>query len=222
MPWRPGSVRTRWTSGSCPMSSKGLTSRSARRRPSRYIMMIDGCARAASISPCPCTESSGTSFIGRSPPSGRGRVSSRITGIHDKGPERGLLVVCEQVLRDADSGAALATNILTNFARADGGIGFSTGPQAQPHPAETARRGDQTDDPSGARAALPAVRRSKSAARSAGRGARGGLSPAHPPWDVHIWLRHQGDPPSGLRFRPGPAAEHRGAGQRARLPRGRP
>lgn len=67
------------------------------------------------------------------PPSGRGRVSSRFVGLHDKGPGRGLLVVCEQVLRDADTGEALATNILTNFARADGGIGVSTGPQAQPH-----------------------------------------------------------------------------------------
>lgn len=67
------------------------------------------------------------------PPAGRGLVSSRITGVHDKGPGRGLLVVCEQVLRDAGSGEPIATNIITNFARADGGIGGSSGPPATPH-----------------------------------------------------------------------------------------
>jgi acyl dehydratase len=60
-------------------------------------------------------------------------VSSRITGIYDKGPRRGLLVVCEQELRDAGTGELLATNIITNFARADGGIGFSSGPAPVPH-----------------------------------------------------------------------------------------
>ena len=67
------------------------------------------------------------------PPDGRGLVSSRITGIYDKGPGRGLLVVCEQVLRDAHTGEPIATNIITNFARADGGIGFSTGTAPTPH-----------------------------------------------------------------------------------------
>ncbi len=71
------------------------------------------------------------------PPDGRGRVSSRVTGIYDKGPGRGLLVVCEQVLRDAASGEPIATNIITNFARADGGIGFSTGAAPTPHPLPT-------------------------------------------------------------------------------------
>src|SRR6186713_909660 len=67
------------------------------------------------------------------PPEGRARVSSRITGIYDKGAGRGLLVVCEQVLRDAATGEPIATNIITNFARADGGIGFSTGSAPTPH-----------------------------------------------------------------------------------------
>ena len=67
------------------------------------------------------------------PPEGRGRVSSRITGIYDKGPGRGLLVVCEQVLRDAATGEPIATNVITNFARADGGIGYSSGTAPQPH-----------------------------------------------------------------------------------------
>lgn len=67
------------------------------------------------------------------PPSGRGRVVSRITGVHDKGPGRGLLVVCEQLLSDAHTGEPIATNIITNFARADGGRGSSTGTPALPH-----------------------------------------------------------------------------------------
>jgi acyl dehydratase len=67
------------------------------------------------------------------PPDGAGRVSSRITGIYDKGPGRGLLVICEQVLSDAVTGEPIATNVITNFARSDGGIGFSSGPAPQPH-----------------------------------------------------------------------------------------
>jgi acyl dehydratase len=67
------------------------------------------------------------------PPDGRGRVSTRITGIYDKGAGRGLVVVCEQVLRDASTGEPIATNVITNFARADGGIGFSSGPAPHPH-----------------------------------------------------------------------------------------
>lgn len=67
------------------------------------------------------------------PPSGRGRVTSRITGVHDKGPGRGLLVVCEQLLTDLDTGEPIATNIITNFARADGGGGSSGGTLAAPH-----------------------------------------------------------------------------------------
>lgn len=67
------------------------------------------------------------------PRAGRVRVKSRITGIFDKGPGRGLIVECEQLLRDATSGEPLATNVISNFARADGGIGFSTGPAPRPH-----------------------------------------------------------------------------------------
>jgi acyl dehydratase len=67
------------------------------------------------------------------PPDARGLVRSRITGIYDKGPGRGLLVVCEQELRDAGTGELIATNVITNFARADGGIGFSSGPAPSPH-----------------------------------------------------------------------------------------
>ena len=67
------------------------------------------------------------------PSHGRARVGSRITGIFDKGLGRGLLVVCEQTMRDAATGELIATNVITNFARADGGIGFSSGPAPQPH-----------------------------------------------------------------------------------------
>jgi acyl dehydratase len=61
-------------------------------------------------------------------------VSTRITGLFDKGPGRGLIVECEQVLRDAASGDPIATNVIYNFARADGGIGFSSGPAPRAHP----------------------------------------------------------------------------------------
>jgi len=67
------------------------------------------------------------------PPSGSGRVTSRITGIFDKGPGRGLIVECEQVLSERLSGEPLVTQVITNFARADGGIGFSSGPAPKPH-----------------------------------------------------------------------------------------
>jgi acyl dehydratase len=67
------------------------------------------------------------------PAAGRGRVTSRITGLFDKGPGRGLIVVCEQVLRDRNSGEPIATNVISNFARADGGIGYSSGPAPKPH-----------------------------------------------------------------------------------------
>ena len=67
------------------------------------------------------------------PASGRVRVSSRIVGIFDKGAGRGLIVECEQVLRDCASGEPIATNVISNFARADGGIGFSSGPAPKPH-----------------------------------------------------------------------------------------
>jgi acyl dehydratase len=67
------------------------------------------------------------------PPAGSGRVTSRITGIFDKGPGRGLIVECEQLLSERDSGEPLVTQVITNFARADGGIGFSSGPAPKPH-----------------------------------------------------------------------------------------
>jgi len=67
------------------------------------------------------------------PPTGRGRVVSRITGVFDKGPGRGLVVECTQVVHDVASGEPVATNVIYNFARADGGIGYSSGPAPKPH-----------------------------------------------------------------------------------------
>lgn len=68
------------------------------------------------------------------PSAGRGRVMSRITGVFDKGPGRGLVIECTQDIHDAASGELIATNVIYNFARADGGIGFSSGPAPKPHP----------------------------------------------------------------------------------------
>jgi hypothetical protein len=92
------------------------------------------------------------------PRAGRVRVKSRITGIFDKGPGRGLIVECEQVLRDAASGEPLATNVISNFARADGGIGFSTGAAPKPPalPDRPPRPRDRARHATGAGPALPA------------------------------------------------------------------
>jgi acyl dehydratase len=68
------------------------------------------------------------------PVSGRGRVNSRITGVFDKGPGRGLVIECTQDMHDLASGDLIATNVIYNFARADGGIGYSSGPAPKPHP----------------------------------------------------------------------------------------
>jgi acyl dehydratase len=67
------------------------------------------------------------------PTAGRARVASRITGLFDKGLGKGLVVVCEQTLRDVLTEEAIATVFISNFARADGGIGFSSGAAPRPH-----------------------------------------------------------------------------------------
>ncbi len=68
------------------------------------------------------------------PAAGKGRVTSRITGVFDKGPGRGLVIECTQDIHDVASGEPIATNVIYNFARADGGIGYSSGPAPKPHP----------------------------------------------------------------------------------------
>lgn len=55
---------------------------------------------------------------------------TRIVDLVDKGPGRGALITIERDLRDASSGAALATVTQTIFCRADGGFGGKPTPAA--------------------------------------------------------------------------------------------
>lgn len=55
-------------------------------------------------------------------------ATTRVTGIVDKGADKGALILQERTVRDADSGAELATLTSTTFARGDGGFdGPTTG-----------------------------------------------------------------------------------------------
>ena len=153
------------------------------------------------------------------PPEGRARVSSRITGIFDKGPGRGLVVVCEQVLRDAASGEPIATNVITNFARADGGIGFSSGPAPQPHalpnrPPDASVMGHY---PPGTGAAVPALRGPQPAPRGSRNRESRRFSATHPAWHVQLRVCGTGSPAGCLRLRRGTLEEHWRADQRAGL-----
>ncbi|MFP1644712.1 MaoC/PaaZ C-terminal domain-containing protein [Pontitalea aquivivens] len=89
-------------------------------------------------------------------PEGRVTGQLRVTGLADKGPGRGALVQATKTLRDAETGALIATVERTAFARADGGFGGVHGtinpavPQALPN-----RAPDWTCDlPTVAQAAL--------------------------------------------------------------------
>ncbi len=55
-------------------------------------------------------------------------ATTRVTGIVDKGADKGALILQERTVTDADSGAKLATLTSTTFARGDGGFdGPTTG-----------------------------------------------------------------------------------------------
>lgn len=58
---------------------------------------------------------------------------TRVTGLVDKGEGRGALVYSEKEIRDAESGALLATCSGTTFLRADGGFGGPDGPVKPAH-----------------------------------------------------------------------------------------
>ena len=67
------------------------------------------------------------------PPAGRLRAPTRLTGIVDKGPGRGMLVIVEQEIFDATTGERCATSTITNFIRGAGGFGGPTSGAATPH-----------------------------------------------------------------------------------------
>jgi len=66
------------------------------------------------------------------PPAGRVLGRCRVSGIIDKGPGKGALLMQERNLFDAASGALLATRTTTSFLRSDGGCGAP--PREQPKP----------------------------------------------------------------------------------------
>jgi len=59
---------------------------------------------------------------------------TRITGVVDKGKDKGALVMTECEVRDKASGELVCTLTSTIFCRADGGFGGPTGPATNPHP----------------------------------------------------------------------------------------
>lgn len=66
------------------------------------------------------------------PPAGRVVGHCRVSGIIDKGPGRGALLMQERKLFDAASGALLATRTTTSFLRGDGGCGAPAREQPRP------------------------------------------------------------------------------------------
>jgi acyl dehydratase len=58
---------------------------------------------------------------------------TRVTGVVDKGKDKGALVMTENAVRDA-SGATVCMLTSTTFCRADGGFGGPDGPVNTPHP----------------------------------------------------------------------------------------
>jgi acyl dehydratase len=60
--------------------------------------------------------------------------TSRVTGIVDRGAGKGAMIYSAREVKDAKTGALLATLEMTTFARGDGGFGGPDGPIRQPHP----------------------------------------------------------------------------------------
>jgi len=58
---------------------------------------------------------------------------TKITGVVDKGKDKGALVMLETEVRDKTSGGLICTLTSTGFCRADGGFGGPTGPAKNPH-----------------------------------------------------------------------------------------
>lgn len=59
---------------------------------------------------------------------------TRVTGIIDKGRDKGALVMTECTVRDKASEEVICTLTSTTFCRADGGFGGPSGPVRPPHP----------------------------------------------------------------------------------------
>jgi acyl dehydratase len=61
-------------------------------------------------------------------------ATTKVTGLVDKGADKGALIYSERTLVDKSSGDKLATLTSTTFARGDGGFGGQTGPTKPVHP----------------------------------------------------------------------------------------
>lgn len=72
---------------------------------------------------------------------------TKVTGLVDKGEDRGALLYSEKRLCDAASGARLATCWSTTFLRGDGGFGGPDGPVRQPHQLPTRKPDHVFDTP---------------------------------------------------------------------------
>ncbi len=76
----------------------------------------------------------GMEFLAPLPVEGCITAQTRITGIVDKGEDRGALIYTERTGVDAASGQELFRVFHTTFARRDGGFGGPAGPVRQPQP----------------------------------------------------------------------------------------
>jgi acyl dehydratase len=61
-------------------------------------------------------------------------ADSRVVSVHDRGRDRGAILLTEITIRDPADGAAIATLTNTIFARRDGGFGGPGVPPPPPHP----------------------------------------------------------------------------------------
>ena len=60
-------------------------------------------------------------------------AKTRVTGVVDKGKDKGALVMTDCTVRDKTSGEVICTLTSTTFCRADGGFGGPGGPVSTPH-----------------------------------------------------------------------------------------
>jgi acyl dehydratase len=60
-------------------------------------------------------------------------ADERITGVYDKGPDKGALIVTEKIIRDSNTGEKLCTLSATAFARGDGGFDGPKEGAPEPH-----------------------------------------------------------------------------------------
>ena len=79
---------------------------------------------------------------------------TRVTGVVDKGKDKGALVMTECTVREKASGDTVCTLTSTTFCRADGGFGGPDGPVKTPHPVPDAPPQHVCDLPTLPQAAL--------------------------------------------------------------------